>query len=84
MSIRSSPAIEPMKNRMFLKSLVDIFSIKKAKANYNMSFAGGNFIKNNYYNYKFDRFDNLFYVTTEEGKKQDFYPYEFNTYFSIF
>lgn len=70
-------------NEIFLKTLADIFTIKKAKANYNMSFANGTFIKNNYYNYKYNRFDDIVYVTTEEGKKQDFYPYEFNTYFSI-
>lgn len=78
---KPSPTIEI--NKAVFKTLADIFMTKKAKANYNMSFANGSFIEDKHYNYKFDKFNNLFYVTTEEGKKQDFYPYEFNTYFTI-
>lgn len=50
-------------------------------SDYNLVLDQGTFIKNKTYKYK--RENNKFFVTTEEGKEQDFSTFEFNTFFTI-
>lgn len=61
--------------------------MQKAIANYKMTFNEGRFEKNKEYIYEYvkDNFDNLkkVFVTTEEGKKQEFLFSEFNVLFTI-
>lgn len=52
-------------------------------ANFNMTFDNGSFIKNEPYQFKTDISKNLVYVTTEEGKKQEFSFPEFDTLFTL-
>ena len=51
------------------------------KANYNMEFNNGKFKKNNIYEARVE--GTKVFVTTEEGKEQDFTGAEFNTFFTI-
>ena len=50
-------------------------------ARYNMGFNNGSFKKNQSYKYRQEQ--NIFYITTEENKEQDFYFPEFQALFSI-
>lgn len=50
-------------------------------SDYNLALNQGTFIKNKTYKYKKE--NNKFFVTTEEGKEQDFSTFEFNTFFTI-
>ena len=50
-------------------------------SDYNLVLDQGTFIKNKKYKYK--KNNNKFFVTTEEGKEQDFSAFEFNTFFTI-
>ena len=50
-------------------------------SDYNLALDQGTFIKNKTYKYKKE--NNKFFVTTEEGKEQDFSIFEFNTFFTI-
>lgn len=50
-------------------------------SDYNLALDQGTFIKNKTYKYKKE--NNKFFVTTEEGKEQDFSTFEFNTFFTI-
>lgn len=52
-------------------------------ANFNMTFDNGNFIKNEPYNFKTDIKNNIVYVITEEGKKQEFSFPEFDVLFTL-
>ena len=52
-----------------------------AEANYNMEFDNGKFEKGK--EYRFRREYNIFFVTTEEGKEQEFFMGEFNTFFTL-
>lgn len=53
----------------------------KAQANYNMEFDNGKFQKEKKYRYKEE--NDKFFVTTEEGKEQEFFMGEFNTFFTL-
>lgn len=53
-----------------------------AKANYNMRFDEGDFRKGRNYEYE-NVGKGVVYVTTEQGKKQEFYFPEFDTLFTI-
>ena len=50
-------------------------------SDYNLVLDQGTFIKNKTYKCKKD--NNKFFVTTEEGREQDFSTFEFNTFFTI-
>lgn len=52
-----------------------------AEANYNMEFDNGKFEKGK--EYRFRREYNTFLVTTEQGKEQEFFYTEFNTFFTL-
>ena len=52
-----------------------------AEANYNMEFDNGKFEKGK--EYRFRRECNTFLVTTEQGKEQEFFYTEFNTFFTL-
>ena len=52
-----------------------------AEANYNMEFDNGKFEKGK--EYRFRREYNIFFVTTEQGKEQEFFQGEFNTFFTL-
>ncbi len=52
-----------------------------AEANYNMEFDNGKFEKGK--EYRFRREYNIFFVTTEQGKEQEFFYTEFNTFFTL-
>lgn len=51
------------------------------KANYNMEFNNGKFKKNNIYKARVE--GTKVFVTTEEGKEQDFYDIEVGTFFTF-
>lgn len=53
----------------------------KAQANYNMEFDNGKFEKGKEYHFR--REYNIFFVTTEQGKEQEFFYTEFNTFFTL-
>ena len=52
-----------------------------AEANYNMEFDNGKFEKGK--EYRFRQEYNTFLVTTEQGKEQEFFYTEFNTFFTL-
>lgn len=52
-------------------------------ANFNMTFDNGSFIKNKPYQFQTHIGKNLVYVTTEEGKKQEFSFPEFDALFTL-
>lgn len=56
---------------------------KWAKADYNMSFKDKHFIKGCIYEFSYNRDKAKVYVTTEEGKKQEFWLSEFNHFFTL-
>ena len=53
----------------------------KAQANYNMEFDNGKFQKEKKYRYR--KKNDKFFVITEEGKEQEFFIGEFNTFFTF-
>ena len=52
-----------------------------AEANYNMEFDNGKFEKGKEYHFRQEY--NTFFVTTEQGKEQEFFYTEFNTFFTL-
>ena len=52
-----------------------------AEANYNMEFDNGKFEKGKEYHFR--REYNIFFVTAEQGKEQEFFYTEFNTFFTL-
>lgn len=58
--------------------------MEKVKANYNMTFDNGSFLRGHEYNYRDgDATAATYLVTTEEGKEQPFYGAELNIFFTI-
>lgn len=58
--------------------------VKKATANYNMSFNNGHFEKGKSYDFRADPHDSTgVLVTTEEGTEQDLWYTEFDVLFTL-
>ena len=55
----------------------------KAFANFNMNFNNGTFKKNHEYIFSYDTENEKVYVQTEEKRKQEFLPAEFDILFSF-
>lgn len=55
----------------------------KVEANYNMNFDNGHFKKGQTYQCKYDEKKEKIFVTTEEGNEQEFFCFEFNTFFTF-
>lgn len=58
-------------------------SSNRVKANYNMSFDNGHFKEGKVYYYIYDKKEEKFFVTTEEGIKQEFFYSEFDILFTL-